>query len=619
MKNLQNIIKQIFECHQSYQEFFDDFDDISLKFSRAEERILECLSMTPEGKWNDQMALKAINIIKKHKDDLLEMEFDIDFIDFEAIDKEKNKPTAILKDGKIEILEVTKDIENNTYYNLYLNNKSSKINYSTVYSIIMLFSENLINICPNLNKSINTFLNNIDYNNNKSIDKKIDNKNYSVELLDFQEVGTLFGLLNKRVIIADEMGLGKTIQSLSIISKQRNFPLFIVCPKSLKYKWEKEALKINDVSIEVYSKKTDIKNISSDIYIFTYNDIPKVIDILEKHKNIKSLIFDESHYLKDKKTVRAKSCKKLSTNKEFIIELSGSPVLNKTSELLNQIEIIGRTNIFGSNIDFLNNYCKREKIYKREDFEAFNHKEEEENLIHLSKTMKENFYIRRKKSETLKSLPDKRRDFLYVDIDNKSEYKKTIDLYKNEKNQKIKKQLLSKLKEVAAAGKFEAIKEQINDFIDNDEKIIVFAYHRKMQNKLLKEYPEALKITADQNEKERFESQEEFLNNPYKKIIICSIRAGYYGLDLYSSSQIIFTEMDWTPEINKQCEDRAHRIGLQHPVNVWYIIAKNTIEEKIVKINKEKIDVINKVNQEFDDFIIERYEDDIKNKLLESL
>lgn len=616
MKNIQNIIKQIFEYHQSSQEFFDEFDECHINLSKCEEKIIECLSLTPEKRWSDSMLEKAMKIIHKHKESLILMDFDLDNINFDTTINNQKDLVRII-DGKLIINKKYNNIFSN--YTTIKDNICLDINYENIYEIINLFSKNLINVEQKAKCEINHFLNNINYGQKTSIPKKIINDNYNVELLDFQESGTLYGLLNKEIIIADEMGLGKTIQSLSIISFNRSFPAFIICPKSLKYKWEKEASKIKNASIKVYEKGDDLTNLDKDIYIFTYNDLPKIIDQIERHKNVKSIIFDESQSLKNSKTQRSKNCKRLTKNKVFIIELTGSPILNRTSELLNQIDIINKTNLFGSNIEFINKYCQREKIYKREDIENFCEESESIRLRELSNIMKQNFYIRRRKSDTLFSLPEKRRDFIYVDINNKKEYEKLTEQYKKETDQKTKKQLLSKLKEVAAKGKINAIKEQIDDFLENDEKVIVFAYHRKMQKALIDLYPEALTITSEKTEKERFESQEEFLNNPQKKLIICSIRAGYYGLDLYSSSQIIFAEMDWTPEINKQCEDRAHRIGLINPVNIWYIVAKNTIEEKIIKINKEKIDIIQKVNQEYDDFFIQTSKEHIKDILIQMI
>ena len=80
-------------------------------------------------------------------------------------------------------------------------------------------------------------------------------------------------------------------------------------------------------------------------------------------------------------------------------------------------------------------------------------------------------------------------------------------------------------------------------------------------------------------------------------VIICSISVAYYGFDLYKASQVLFAEMDWVPLINIQSEDRAHRIGQKDSVNVWYMVAKDTIEEQIVKVNKEKMETIEKINK----------------------
>ena len=184
-----------------------------------------------------------------------------------------------------------------------------------------------------------------------------------------------------------------------------------------------------------------------------------------------------------------------------------------------------------------------------------------------------------------------------MEINNKKEYKDLFKKYKAEKDLKTKKNLLENLKETACKGKFDSIIERIESHIENKEKVVVFAYHKKMQKALIDAYPTALKIVSSQSEYDRNNNAERFQNEDQQYVIICSISVANCGFDLFSSSQVLFTEMDWVPLINIQCEDRTHRIGQKDSVSVWYMVAKDTIEEQIVKVNKEKMETIDQINQ----------------------
>lgn len=619
MSSIFNVINEVFNHCEFSKDYFDEFDDDIIPLTNADFKIIKCLAEKPECKWSPKMLHNAVKILNKYEDDI-ERAIDIDLSNLAMPDIEIDKECDHLS---LDDNHLFLPIEFSKYE--FEKQKKEKdvikapLNYNNIFKLYQLNKKEIIVFSKDTKNKINSYLNDIDIEN-ENITTKNKNPNYNINLLDFQEIGTLFGLINKKIIIADEMGLGKTVQALSITSLADAYPLIIVCPKSVKYKWESECKKINNIETEIYDKKkTDLLNIEKKIYIFTYNDIPRCIDLLETNKNIKGLIFDESHLLKNRKSIRSKSCLRLAKHPDFIIELTGSPLLNRVSEFLNQFDIIKRTDLFGGNIEFLDKYCQRERVYKREDIENFDFEEDNKKLESLANIMKSNFYIRRLKKEVLKSLPDKRRDFLYVDIDNRAEYKKTLSNLKKETDMKRKKQLLSKLKETSSKGKMKAIEEQINDFIESNEKVVVFAYHKKMQEDLKSKFPDALSITSEQSDQERYLNQDLFLKDPNKLVIICSIKVAYAGFDLFSASHMIFAEMDWTPEINKQCEDRIHRIGQQFPVNIWYLIAKDTIEERVFEVNVDKLKITNKFNNENTEFCINQSQESIKNKILENI
>tara|TARA_B100000700_G_scaffold267699_1_gene307808 strand:- start:77862 stop:79751 length:1890 start_codon:yes stop_codon:yes gene_type:complete len=625
MYNIQNTVREILELHMAYEEdFFDDeFDDFTT-LNKCDLKIANTLCRKSDNQWDTKMLYSGYKIIEKYKDmlDSLNINFeDIEKPCFETYQIEKNcnalniydKEYNLSLDKKFLNDKFTKIIKVSNEYFVF------PINLHNIYEITKLFKNKKINIPLNIINRINIFLNNYNYNEKDIKNFSIENSNYDIQLLNFQKIGTLFGIINKGIILADEMGLGKTIQALSILTFIESKKNIIVCPKSLKYKWEKECKKTFYNNIVIFDKNKTKNLDNSDIIICTYDNIKDAIIYFEKMNNIDSVVFDESHYLKNRKTIRSRCCYKLATKSEYVIGLTGSPMLNRVSELCHQIEIIDKMHIFGSNFDFNQKYCMQEKIRKDEIVEEDFYRRQEENLNELSFKMRENFYLRRNKKQVLKDLPDKQRSYIYLDIDNKKEYNNKIKEYRKAQTLSEKKRILAKLNEISAEGKYYGVRERINDFIENEEKVVVFAYHKKMQKKLIDDYPDALRITSDQTSEERHKNEQEFLKNPNKKIIICSIKVAYYGFDLFSSSQMIFAEMDWVPEINKQCEDRIHRIGQDTPVNIWYIIAKNTVDEKILKINKEKNKIIKTVNKDIPDDIIKISSTLIKEEIIKDL
>lgn len=599
LKDLNNIYSEDFE----EDDFFCDEDSGSF-LTKKEEKIIETLCRLPSHRWDSSKLCKGYIILEEHKERLGEINIIFDNIEKPDFHKyELSKSCDLIKIGNNNSILIKKCIFKD--FDKILNEDEEYIEFSmTLNNIVKLWKlqeDKKILLNKKILYIINIYINNVNHDE-ESCALSFDN--YNKIPMPFQNTGILFGLLNKKVLIADEMGLGKTIQAIGILIKSSSFPAIVVCPKSLKYKWASECSFIEGKTFEVVDNKTDFNNLDKDIYIVNYENVKKYIDIIDSKKEIKAIVFDESHYLKNAKTKRSKSCMQLTQNKNYIIELSGSPVLNRPQELINQIEVIDRLEEFGGYQNFVDKYCINEKEirmqkYRNQKNYTDNTIEEKElpNYEELAEKLRSSFYIRREKKEILKDLPPKFRTIIPVEINNKSEYKCLLKDYKKESDLKIKKNLLEKLKQTACKGKFDSIKERINSHIENKEKVIVFAYHKKMQEDLLKEFPNSLRIISEQDEYERNRNAERFQEEDDQYVIICSISVAYYGFDLYKASQVLFAEMDWVPLINIQSEDRAHRIGQKDSVNVWYMIAKDTIEEQIVKVNKEKMETIEKINK----------------------
>jgi len=456
---------------------------------------------------------------------------------------------------------------------------------------------------------------------NFKADTELDTSSLKGELRPFQKVGVKYALKTKRLFIADEMGTGKSCQSIATVHLSDSYPCIIVCPATLKLNWEREFNKwVDGKKIQVISSKDEIEE--ADVHIINYDILNKKLEDLKKIK-AKAIIFDESQMVKGAKSLRGKAAKKLAKKIPMRLALTGTPILSKPKDLINQLAVIGRLDDFGGFYPFATRYCDLKRTYFGLDISGASHLEE------LNKTLRATCYIRREKSEVLKELPPKQRSVVPVEIDNIKEYKAAkyglteivkdnaqaeknfhvsiSKLSKKERKEAIKarsqdsnvkscraKQLtqIGELKQLAAKGKMKNVIKWTEDFLESGEKLVVFAYHKK----IVKEFADHFKcnsITGDTPMDKRQEYIDEFQNNPKCKIMILNIRAGGVGITLTAASNVAFIELDWTPASMDQCEDRCHRIGTVNPVNAWYLLGTGTIDEEIYELIEKKRVIVN--------------------------
>ena len=200
-----------------------------------------------------------------------------------------------------------------------------------------------------------------------------------VEPYDYQREGIVYGLEHRRLIIGDEPGLGKTLQSIGIVDTANAYPCLVICPSSLKINWQREFEKFTDKSAVVLDNavRTTWNYLLSmgvhQVAVVNYESLRKyfVWDIKAESKlfrlkdvvfcpqiqMFKSIIIDESHRVKDPSAQQTIFTKGLSVGKEWIILLSGTPVVNRPEDLIAQLSIMNRLNDFGGRGKFIADYC----------------------------------------------------------------------------------------------------------------------------------------------------------------------------------------------------------------------------------------------------------------------
>lgn len=485
----------------------------------------------------------------------------------------------------------------------------------------------------------------------EAVDGALDVPGLDGDLYPFQAAGVRYALETRRCWIADQMGLGKTIQALAAVQAAEAYPAVVLCPASLKLNWAREARTWlpDGKKIEVLEgmeagraaryRAADVLIVNYDILAFeetknsirareiyherkerakeegrrapkrpkTEYDFSKPVEHLSRLIDVRpaALILDESHYVKNPKAIRTKAAEALAaTDPEFILLLTGTPLLNRPSELISQLRIMGRLDEFGGWYYYARRYCNAYKGRWGWDLSGAAHLDE------LNYRLRSRCYVRRTKDQVLKDLPAKQRAIVPVEIDNVDEYLETerdaaqwfadraaeddeflasiADLEPDEQADAIaerrdeaefrarKAEVLTRiaaLKQVAARGKIKAAKGWIRDFLDSGEKLVVFAHHKAVVRALSKEF-DAPMISGDTAAADRQAAVDRFQNDPDCRLIVGNMRAMGVGLTLTAASDAAFLEIGWTPGDHDQAEDRCHRIGQDDSVTAWYLLAR---------------------------------------------
>lgn len=457
-------------------------------------------------------------------------------------------------------------------------------------------------------------------------------------LFPFQSKGVAYILKHKRVICGDEPGLGKTSQAIAVITAANAFPCLIICPSTLKDNWKKEWMTVAGKKAIVLSNRVKhtwqqyYKTGLVDVFIINYESLKKFfvekIDKPEKgglrlnhihFKNsildLKAVAFDEGHRCKDGSTQQSKFVMGICKGKEWIIDLTGTPVVNKPKDLIAQLHILGRLGEFGGYKYFMDRYCGGNGSGAT-------------NLKELHYKLATTCFYRRKKSEVLNDLPDKVRQIVYCDITNRAEYNEALadlarylKVYKSKTDPEVQRSMrgeamvkIGVCKNIAARGKIPHVVEYMQEITEAGEKVAIFIHQKEITRALKEHFPKALTITGDDPIHLRQGTIDRFQNNPEEQEIICGIKAAGVGVTLTAASRAGAVELPWHAADADQIEDRFHRIGQKNSVHFTYFIGKDTIDEWNYELIESKRGVADTITGNQDD--IQRM---IIDKVMDSL
>lgn len=479
--------------------------------------------------------------------------------------------------------------------------------------------------------------------NLKDVDKIEDypiSDKFNGELREYQKAGynwlSFLEEYNFGGCLADDMGLGKTVQTLAFLQNQKEkkerSTTLLVLPTSLVYNWQEEAKKFTpNLSIMVYTGTNRLKRpelfSTVDLVITTYGIVRLDVEILEKFY-FNYIILDESQNIKNPNANISNDVRKLKSRRKLI--LTGTPVENTTLDLWSQISFVNE-GLLGSL-----NYFKKEfqlPIEKKKDVQKT------ERLKALVKP----FILRRKKSQVAHELPEKVEKVVYCEMTPEQEklYEEIKSHYRNSILELIEKngvgkssimilQGLMKLRQIANhplladqeydgnSGKLNMFRELLDNAIDGDHKILVFSQFVKHLSILKKEL-EARNIPfsyLDGTTKDRRKEVDNFQNKKEIKVFLISLKAGGVGLNLTAADYVFMLDPWWNPAVEAQAVDRAHRIGQKNVVFNYKFITRNTVEEKILTLQQEKLKLVNDLITVDESIIKSLSKADIENLLI---
>jgi hypothetical protein len=424
----------------------------------------------------------------------------------------------------------------------------------------------------------------------------------------FQRVSVHYALRQRRTFLADEPGLGKTVQALATIEAADGFPALVACPASLRLNWLREAAQWLPHRTAALLNP-EAAGALPDLAVASYDVLHRVAE-RPPGDGVRALVLDEAHLCKNAAARRTQAAAAIAGRLDpdaLVLLLTGTPVLNRPSELVSQLEILGRVDDVGGR-----------RFLTRLDQDG-------RELGALHRRLRRTCYVRRRKADVLEQLPEKQRVVVPVELTNRAEYERVktdVAAWLREQAEEDAREAaaleglagtelsdaitargraverrtrsaealvrLTHLGLVAARGKVRMATEWIESFLESGEKLVVFCRHREIAAVLGKAFPDAATATGELDADRRSGEVARFQEDPACRLIVCTLAAAGVGLTMTAASNVAFVELGWTPAVHDQAEDRVHRIGQTSSVTAWYLLAADTIDERIAEVLERK-------------------------------
>jgi superfamily II DNA or RNA helicase len=407
-------------------------------------------------------------------------------------------------------------------------------------------------------------------------------------------------------ILADEMGLGKTLQTLAFLRTLKG-PSLVICPSSLLFNWVREAQKfvpeLKVLCIEGADRgKLFGRILESNLVLTSYPLLRRDIDRFRDFK-FSSIFLDEATHIKNPDTQNAQAAMALVGRHRFV--LTGTPVENSVRDLWSLLHFV------------LPGYLGRREEF-RERYELPISRGSQPERARLAKRLRP-VMLRRLKQQVIKELPEKIEQIAYCDLS--PEQEELYQKLRQESRRKLEElsgtkdqgrarmamlTALLRLRQVSCdlrllgkeaerpSAKMELLEELLEEAIDGGHRVLLFSQFVSML-RLIRGTLDEAKIRygyLDGETKDRAKAVDEFQGSESLPLFLISLKAGGVGLNLSAADTVIHFDPWWNPAVEAQATDRAHRIGQTRVVTAYKLIARGTVEEKILTLQQKKREMI---------------------------
>lgn len=409
---------------------------------------------------------------------------------------------------------------------------------------------------------------------------------FTGKLTAFQQEGLAFLLRTDRCLLADEMGLGKTVQALAMLAQTGAYPAMVVAPAHLMRNWENEIARFSrkpdgsPLVVHVLKGLKPYELPKADIYLMHYLLLRGWKEALPE-LNLPTVIFDEAQELRHSGTEKYSAASLLAGAADRVVGLSGTPIYNQGAEIWNVVNIL--------DYHFLGDY----ESFTREWCYGYGNRIVAKPELLGERLRREGLMLRRTKQEVLKDLPPKRRLVMPVDSDEGS-YKKlmqpvlqTLRLMRETPDATPSQRALWEMeveqgeRQATGIAKAPYVVQFVRALLEADEKVLLFAHHHQVMDiyrRELKSFSPAF-ITGRETPAIKALGVERFMAGRTNLCCI-SLRAAS-GLNLQRASCVVFGELDWSPAVHSQAEDRAHRMGQTDSILCYYLVTKGGSDQEM--------------------------------------
>lgn len=401
----------------------------------------------------------------------------------------------------------------------------------------------------------------------------------------------LFSIVTQRAekaaMLCDPPGAGKTPQAIGLLNRLTGNSALIICPASLKENWSREIKKWSTypLSVQILNSSSD-KLDGSDVVIISYNLAVRMVEEITK-RSYDLLVCDESHLLKSASSqVSRIVLVPIWARCRYRLLMTGTPLPNgRAVEAYTCFSRCAREH-FGSWDAFKTRYCVEERTRWGV---TYPHSKNLQELREFSKA----FMVRRTKEEVLGELPGLVRQNVYLRLPE-------LDVFKAEEGIDVdaiveaidngvplESEHITTVRRKLAMLKAPLILEAINDALEEVEQLVVFVHHRELYEHLMKNISSCVGINGLTHPTERQQNVDSFQKKE-ARVFVASLKAANTGLTLTSAFTLFMAEYDWVPSTNEQAEGRIFRVTQNEICRVKYLVAADSLDEKVLRVLQRK-------------------------------